>query len=554
MSAADNADAEAAEARNIRRFQLVQTHPVELIAGEWSSLRWPLPAPPVLPAAQTLDHEVVHLVELPVGIPRPEIVPPAAKHGRQFRDDLLHFLPALPLAGQLSYAVPEFLRRLRARPPLHEMPARVSLDAPLLANRASQEYEALLPASQVHHPRLHWMQRQTRAGPSPARSAEALPSLPIPCGTSPPDHRRIGPVSQAGYIAPPRSDPTCSGRCWPATARSLRPAGFPPAFPSPSHPPSLPLPTIGGLTSIPFDPRSAPSPTPSGSPSGCCQSSLECLHRRRSCVPGCLLLGSLPGLVSRSSSVGIHNCSAGSPPRRSAPSPSSPPSAPLDPAPSVSPMAAASHLLSVCIAASPGKDDIGLPAALPESPPETPPALVVRWPGSSPRLPLPRRRCCALASMLPTERHSCRSGRTTHGTAVSYSAWHTPIACVGVVVLFHRGFWPFPACPRTYLLTSMIKARPLPSSALSCTPSSVLRTSRTPSRLRALSAIRPYTPGLCPTRLPGRVSPVPRCSVPTCHRLRPRGGPASVPFQDAVCCLRRDMSGSALPNTFRLII
>ncbi len=35
----------------------------------------------------------------------------------------------------------------------------------------------------------------------------------------------------------------------------------PPAFLSPSRLPSLPLPTIAGLTSIPFDPRSAPSPT-----------------------------------------------------------------------------------------------------------------------------------------------------------------------------------------------------------------------------------------------------------------------------------------------------
>jgi hypothetical protein len=217
-------------------------------------------------------------------------------------------------------------------------------------------------------------------------------------------------------------------------------------------------------------------------------------------------------------------------------------------------MAAASHLPLVCIAASPGKDDIGLPLAPPESPPENPMALVVRLPRSSPRLFPPRRRCYALASMLPTERHSCRSGRTTHGTAASYSAWHTHIACVGVVVLYQPGFWPFPACPRTYLPTSMIKARPLPSSALSCTPSLVLRTSRTPSRLRAFSAFRPYTHGLCPTRLPGRASPVPHCSVPTCHRLRPRGGPAFVPIQNAVCSLRRDMSGSALPNTFRLRI
>jgi hypothetical protein len=133
-------------------------------------------------------------------------------------------------------------------------------------------------------------------------------------------------------------------------------------------------------------------------------------------------------------------------------------------------------------------------------------------------------------------------GATLHchvTTMTSFSSW---------------GCWPFPACPCTYLLTGMIKAGPLPSSALSCTPSSVLWTPRTPSWLRALSAVRPYTSGLCPTRLPGRVSPVPRCSFPPCRRLRPRGVPISVPVQDIVGCLRRDVSGSALPNTFRLII
>lgn len=157
-------------------------------------------------------------------------------------------------------------------------------------------------------------------------------------------------------------------------------------------------------------------------------------------------------------------------------------------------------------------------------------------------------------SMLPTERHFCRSGHTAHGTAVSYSAWHTPIAGSGVVVLFHWGCWSSLTCPRTYLLPSSIKAGPLPSTALSCAASQVLRTPRTPCWLRRISACRLYTHGLCltllPLRLPGRVSPVPRCSFPTCHRLRPRGGPAPASLQDAVCCLRRDMSGSALPNTF----
>jgi len=171
-----------------------------------------------------------------------------------------------------------------------------------------------------------------------------------------------------------------------------------------------------------------------------------------------------------------------------------------------------------------------------------------------PQQSLPRRRYCALASRLPTERYFCRSGRTAHGTAVFYSTWHTHIACAGVVVLYQWGFWPFPACPRTYLRTSTIKARPLPSSVLSCTPSQVLRTSRTPSWLRATSAFRPYSHGLCLTWLPGRVSPVPCCSFTACHRLRPRRGPAFVPVRNAVCCLRREMSGSALSNTFRLKI
>jgi len=140
---------------------------------------------------------------------------------------------------------------------------------------------------------------------------------------------------------------------------------------------------------------------------------------------------------------------------------------------SESPTAAASHLLSVCIVASPEKDDIGLPAEPLRSPPEVPPRPVVRWPGwFRHRLLLPRG-CCALASMLPTGCHSGRSGRTAHENAVSYSAWHTHIAGVGVLVLFHWGCWPFPACPRTYLLASTIKARPLPSSVLSCTPSQV---------------------------------------------------------------------------------
>jgi hypothetical protein len=138
--------------------------------------------------------------------------------------------------------------------------------------------------------------------------------------------------------------------------------------------------------------------------------------------------------------------------------------------------------------------------------------------------------------MLPTEHHFCRSGHTIHGIVVSCSAWPTLIAGSGVVVLYLQGFWPFPACPRTYPPhPGMVKAEIPPSSAFGCTPSLVLRSARTPSWLRATSAVRPYTPDLCSTRLPGKASPVPRCSLPTCRRPRPRGGPASVPVRDAVC-------------------
>jgi len=177
----------------------------------------------------------------------------------------------------------------------------------------------------------------------------------------------------------------------------------------------------------------------------------ECPRPRQSYGPGCPLRGSLPAPVPHSSSDGIHNCWAGNPLRKSARSRSSPPSAPLDPAPSVSPMAAASHLLSVCTAASPEKDDTGLHATPLRSPTKTLPALVVRWPRSSRIRSPPRRHWHVLDSMLPTGRHSYRSGRTAHGTAVSYSAWHTSIVCAGVVVLFHQGYWPLLACPRTYL-------------------------------------------------------------------------------------------------------
>jgi hypothetical protein len=120
---------------------------VKLSASKEGTLRGPLAATPKPPTAEATHHVVIHLIELPIGVPRPEIVPPAAKHGSQCRDDLLYIFPALPLAGDLPNALPEFLPRPGAWPPLHKMPTGVALDAPPLADRASQEYEALLTAS-----------------------------------------------------------------------------------------------------------------------------------------------------------------------------------------------------------------------------------------------------------------------------------------------------------------------------------------------------------------------------------------------------------------------
>src|ERR1019366_3607973 len=162
-------------------------------------------------------------------------------------------------------------------------------------------------------------------------------------------------------------------------------------------------------------------------------------------------------------------------PRRLARSRSSPPSAPPGPAPSVSPVAAACHRLSRCIAASPLRGDIGLPSGRPVSLRETALLPAPRWIAAwfHPHLPLPD--CWGLGPTLATGRHSYGFGHTTRGNAAFYAAWHTHIARVGDLALYRliSGCSPSPACPRAYLYARSIKAGSLPSSALSCAPSQV---------------------------------------------------------------------------------
>jgi len=93
--------------------------------------------------------------------------------------------------------------------------------------------------------------------------------------------------------------------------------------------------------------------------------------------------------------------------------------------------------------------------------------------------------------------------------------------------------------------TSVTKAGPLPIPRV-LPAGKVLWTPRTPSRLPVLSPSA-YRPGLCRTSAAGEGL---SCSVSGCRRMLssiPRGCPASIRCSDAVCCLRRDMIGSATP-------
>src|SRR5215472_12016105 len=147
-------------------------------------------------------------------------------------------------------------------------------------------------------------------------------------------------------------------------------------------------------------------------------------------------------------------------------------------------------------------------------------------------------------SMLPTGRHSYRSGRTAQGTAVSYSAWHTPIAGVGVVVLFQGGCWPSPACPRPYLLTSLIQARPLPSSVFRARLPRYYEPLGLPPGLRDFSLPALYARSWPDWAARQGLS----CSALFCPNLPPPATPERSSIRSGLgCCLwRNETSGSFL--------
>src|SRR5579864_9039227 len=183
---------------------------------------------------------------------------------------------------------------------------------------------------------------------------------------------------------------------------------------------------------------------------------------------------------------------AESPPRRSAPGPASPPSARPGHAPSVSPGAAASRLLSECTASAPGSDGTGLSSGPSGVHLGTPVHRVPRWLEGSRRRLQPPLGSCALVPTLPTGRHSCRSGRTAHGNAVYGSAWHTATARVEVPALFLGEVWAFRPRSRAEPPRGHDQSRAPSLQRFVRPPSQVPRAPRTPSRLRSTSA-SPYT-------------------------------------------------------------
>src|SRR5579863_5184528 len=124
----------------------------------------PLPSAPPHPAQDTLVDVLVHRVKLPVRGSRPKVLAPASKHGIELADQFVHVLhSAAPRVREHVDSASEALQRLLRRPSLHEMQVRRPLDAPRLADLASQKGEALRAPSQIDLPRLLRMQHEPEA-------------------------------------------------------------------------------------------------------------------------------------------------------------------------------------------------------------------------------------------------------------------------------------------------------------------------------------------------------------------------------------------------------
>ena len=327
--------------------------------------------------------------------------------------------------------------------------------------------------------------------------------------------------------------------------------------PSPPRPPS-PLPAAtAAAASAPAGPRSAAPPASAACRGRCCRSSRGCRHPARGCRPRAQSPERLQRLRARSASAETHTTTAGSPPRKSAPAPASPPSAPPGLGPSECP---SGRLPPSAFGMYPPQDrPRPIRACAQPSPELLQEALDAVLLDRAERHPIDARRALvpsAPASTPPAGRHPCRSGRTARGNGVPGTAWPRPRAGVAVgalcrSALAHRGSWTGLAGHALALTRSIdvTTAGALPSRR-------VVRSSR-------LRSVRYYDPLGLPLRTPRfhhrlirarlprpgprrRASRVPHLSLHACCAPYPAETSATLPDWRRRHGLRRDMSGSAL--------
>jgi hypothetical protein len=157
------------------------------------------------------------------------------------------------------------------------------------------------------------------------------------------------------------------------------------------------------------------------------------------------------------------------------------------------------------------------------------------------------------AAMLPAGRHPRGSVQTSHESGRYRAAWHTTGAGVAVLALCFPGWWPSRACPRAYPLHRHDQSRVPSLQRLITAFSGTTNPSDSRSTPRAFG-FRLIRPVFARRGLPRRASRVPHFSFETCRRQYPGEAQCSFQNKSTVHRLRRDMTGSAFPNTFRLII
>jgi hypothetical protein len=147
-----------------------------------------------------------------------------------------------------------------------------------------------------------------------------------------------------------------------------------------------------------------------------------------------------PAPSSRSAGGESRTSTEENPPRRPAPAPASPPSAPLGLVPSGYPAAVSFHQPSGCIGGGPPAADTCLLATRRRALRGSARRHTARRHGAIGHRPPRRRDSVSLASTLPEGRHPSRCDRTARGSAFPESAWLRHIAAFAVVALCRAAY------------------------------------------------------------------------------------------------------------------